>query len=382
MSNILDYLDWRGDLDLTQSPFNEVDNLLLAELSFLDLEGIVPAVGVADSISLREAIERYLLQREGMTIHMGVLVPDEIPVMAAKMAESRRFGDMRLDGFRTCLDVRQEIQFAAMTVDLGDGSIYISFRGTDDTLVGWKEDFNMAFLDTVPSQRLAVEYVREMAAIYPEREIRIGGHSKGGNLTVYSAVHCGAEIQSRLICAYNNDGPGFKRPMSEVSAYHAVRERIVTIIPESSVVGMLLEHDENYTVVRSNERGLYQHDGFSWEVLGTAFVHLQEVSEESLVSDKAIRAVIGEMDDAQREMFVDALFDVLGSSDAQTLTEMESDRSKTVSAMVKSYTELSKEARQTLSRALRTLFRHGAESLVDGLEIKSEEIKKLLKIKK
>ena len=157
MGTILDYLGWRGDLTLKQSPFNEVDNLLLAELSFLELTDIVPDVGQGRSVKLHRAVEQYFARREGEEISMGVLVPDQILIMAKEMAASPRFRDMPLSGFRSILDLDREIQFAALTIDTGDGSLYLSFRGTDDTLVGWKEDFNMTFLSEVPSQQLAAE---------------------------------------------------------------------------------------------------------------------------------------------------------------------------------------------------------------------------------
>ena len=379
MGNIMDYLDWRGDLTLEAAPFNEVDNLLLSELSFLDLSGIVPDVGEGARVNLREAVTAYFRCGRGQDASMGVLVPDQIPAMAEKMALSRRFAAMGLDCYRARLDPERESQFAAMTVDLGNGCLYLSFRGTDDTLVGWKEDFNMAFLPTVPSQRLAAEYIRDVAARYPRRHLAVGGHSKGGNLAVYAAVFCPARVQRRIQAVYNNDGPGFKEPLAGLAAYQAVRERIVTIVPQSSVVGMLLEHDDNYTVVRSSQPGIYfQHDGFSWEVLGDRFLRLEEISQGGRIHDQAIRAFLAEMDDQQRSAFVDALFEVLGATNARTLTELDADWGRSISAMVRSYKNLSREAKQMLSRAVKVLVRAGTENLVGELETRSQELLRLL----
>ena len=379
MANIIDYLDWRGDLTLEASPFNEVDNLLLAELSFLDLEGIVPDVGQGKSVALREAVAAYFQRNEGQSLSMGVLVPDQIPEMAEKMALSQRFSAMRLDGYRACLDTQREIQFAALTVDLGNGCLYLSFRGTDDTIVGWKEDFNMAFLPIVPSQRLAVDYIRDVAARYPGRKLYIGGHSKGGNLTVYGSVFCGARIQRRILAVYNNDGPGFKESLVGLPEYQAIRDRIISIVPQSSIVGMLLEHDDNYTVVKSSHQGVYyQHDGFSWEVLGTRFIHLDEISQVGRIHGQAIRSFIEEMDDQQRSAFVDALFEVLSSTNAKTLTELDADWMKSLSAMARTYKELSRESRQMLANAVKALLRAGTENLAVELEGKGQELRKLL----
>lgn len=380
MANIIDYLDWRGDLTLAASPFNEVDNLLLAELSFLDLEGIVPDVGQGGAgVGLRDAVTAYFQRNQGQDLSMGVLVPDQIPEMAEKMALSRRFSDMKLDCYHACLDTQREIQFAALTIDLGNRCLYLSFRGTDDTIVGWKEDFNMAFLPIVPSQKMAVDYIKAVAAQYPGRKLYIGGHSKGGNLTVYGSVFCGARIQRRILAIYNNDGPGFKESLVGRPEYQAVRDRIVSIVPQSSVVGMLLEHDDNYTVVKSNQQGIYfQHDGFSWEVLGAHFLHLDEISQGGRIHDQAIRSFLGEMDDQQRLAFVDALFEVLGSTNAKTLTELDADWMKSLSAMLRTYKELSKESRQMLMNAFKVLIRAGTEHLVGELEVRGQGIRKLL----
>ena len=178
MANLLDYLDWRGDLTLAQSPLNEVDNLILAELSFVNFQGIVPAPGEGKSVSLRLAAEAFFARfPAGKAIDMGVLVPAAIPEMLRKMAASQRFGDMGLNCFVDHLDVGKGEQFAALTIETGDGALYLSFRGTDDTLAGWKEDFEMACMPEVPAQKKALEYTQSVAKQYPRRKMRMGGYS-------------------------------------------------------------------------------------------------------------------------------------------------------------------------------------------------------------
>ena len=164
MASILDYLDWRGDITFAERPFNEVDNLLLAELSYLDFGGIVPA-DFAAAVPLSDAVAAFTKR----TPHadMGVLVPDKIPGLAQKMAASARFRDVLLSGYVCKLDEQTETQFAALCAALPDGTVYAAFRGTDDTIVGWKEDFNMGFLPIVPSQREAADYLRAAAAAFP-----------------------------------------------------------------------------------------------------------------------------------------------------------------------------------------------------------------------
>ena len=157
MANMLDYLDWRGDLTLAERPFNEVDNLILTKLCFMDFSGIVPAAFTGTGTTLASATAQYF--RMHPSTDMGVLVPEEIPVLLQKAAASRRFQNARLDGFVCHTDTGEEVQFSALSVLLDDGTVYIAFRGTDDTIVGWKEDCNLALMSTVPSQAEALEYL-------------------------------------------------------------------------------------------------------------------------------------------------------------------------------------------------------------------------------
>ncbi|MBR3640420.1 MAG: DUF2974 domain-containing protein, partial [Oscillibacter sp.] len=267
MANVMDYLDWRGDLTLRQSPFNDVDNLILAELSFLDFEGVVPPPEEDGSVALADAAEALAARTAGdRETDMGVLVPDVIPEMFFKMARTPRFRDMRLRAYRARLDTERAEQFAAVAVECGDGAVYLSFRGTDDTLAGWKEDFYLACSDAVGAQREAAAYAAETARRCPRKKLRLGGHSKGGNLAVYAAVFLPKAIQKRVETVWSNDGPGFGKDVLPAPRHARVAPKIRTIVPQSSLVGMLLEHEEDYAVVESSQKGLWQHDGFSWEV--------------------------------------------------------------------------------------------------------------------
>ena len=385
MANLLDYLDWRGDLTLAQSPFNEVDNLILAELSFLDFGGIVLGPGEGAGVPLQRAAEAYFARfGEGEKIDMGVLVPKEIPDLLRKMAASPRFRDMKLNGFVDWLDTRRAEQFAALTVETGGGAIYVSFRGTDDTLAGWKEDFNMSFMAEIPAQRKAVEYLECMARQYPRRKLRIGGHSKGGNLAVYAAVFCGVAIQKRILAVWSNDGPGFYANILKLPEYLRVEDRVTFIIPKSSVVGMLLEHDEDYTVVDSNQQGLLQHDGFSWVVRGPAFVRLRAVTASGRIHDRALKEWVREMSLEQRETFVDGLFAVLESSGAVTLTDLKEDKLKTAVTMVQAMKDMDKETRSVLAHAVKLLLSSNLKVLKEEVQQeieKNPKVRELLKKK-
>ena len=367
MANILDYMDWRGDLSFSESPFNEVDNLILSELVFLDFTGVVPS-GFSDSIPLSEAILRLNTVREAAALSDAVLLPTDILPLAEKCAESRRFGEIGLCGFRSRTDTRCELQFAAITFLLRDGTAFAAFRGTDDTLVGWKEDFNMTFLPVVPSQSIASRYLSELASVYALR-LRVGGHSKGGNLAIYAAATLSAEQRRRIVAVYNNDGPGFSEAFLDSDGYLAIRDRVRIIVPDTSIVGMLLEHAGNHTVVRSDKSGLRQHDGFSWEVRGNAFVKADDRTDESKFIDRTLKGWLTELSDEDREAFIDAVYGVLLSASAETLAELRADRE----ALRKILRGFTPERRRVIRRMLIDLIAAGQRVRREDQEERREE---------
>ena len=374
MANLLDYLDWRGDLTLDQAPFNEVDNLILAELSFVDFKDIVPGPDEGESVVLREAAAAFFAKfPQGEKIDMGVLVPGAIPEMLRKMADSRRFGDMKLNCFVDHLDVGKGEQFAALAIETGDKGMYLSFRGTDDTLAGWKEDFELACMPEVPAQKKAVAYTWAVAKQFPRKKLRLGGHSKGGNLAVYAGVFCPENVQKRIIAVWSNDGPGFHNDLLDLPEHRRIAERIFSIVPKSSVVGMLLEHEEDYTVVDSDQLGFMQHDGFSWQVVGDHFITLRQVTQQAHFSDQELRKWVHGLTVEQRETFVNAMFDVLSASGAVTLTDLKDDSFKAVGAMVKAMKDLDKETRDGLWEFLAILFKSNLRMVLEGIQEETEK---------
>lgn len=359
--NIIDYLEWYGDFDFSVLPFNEVDNLILAELSYAGLAGIVPEPGADDGfIKVKEAARRL---KESGTMETSCRLEQNAGLLLYAMAEGKRFADAELGKYVDKHDFENQEQFSALHVRLGDGSIFISYSGTDDTILGWKEDLNMAYQMPVPSQEEAVCYL-ESTLEKDGRPIRIGGHSKGGNLAIYAAVMCCEELRERIIAVYNNDGPGFLESMLENEAYREVEERITTIVPETSVVGMLLEHGESYEVVKSTSRGFMQHDGLSWQVYRNGFVKLDERSKESLVIDKTISTWIMGLDNEQRVAFVDAVYELLTNAGVNNLSDLEHYNPSMFNIMVKESFGMEPKKARMVRRILRALITEYGRNMV------------------
>ena len=280
---------------------------------------------------------------------------------------------MTLSCFVDQVDADRGEQFAALTVETGDRMLYLSFRGTDDTLAGWKEDLELACMPEVPAQKKAVRYAESVARQYPRKKLRLGGHSKGGNLAVYAGVFCGERIQRRIVDIWSNDGPGFQRELLDLPEHRRIAERIHSIVPKSSVVGMLLEHEEAYTVVDSDQLGLLQHDGFSWQVLGDRFVTLRQVTRQAQLSDQALRKWVQGLTVEQRGTFVDALFHVLTASGAETLTDLKEDSFRSAGAILKAMKELDREVREGLWEFLSLLVKSNLRLVLEGLQEETEK---------
>ncbi len=371
MANLMDYVRWRGDLAIRSDGFNEVDGLIFAKLCFLDLEGIVPAQGQGNGITLRDAADAYFSRQSGDGREMGLVVPQDIPVLLRAAADAPRFRGVRLNAYEACTDEEQEEQFAALCFETDDGAVFCAFRGTDDTLVGWKEDLNLSFLDTIPSQRHALSYLQRIARQYFLRKLRVGGHSKGGNLAVYSAVYADKPIQRRILAVYNYDGPGFRESLSETEGHRRIADRIRTYMPQSSVVGMMLEQEKEAFVVQSTANGIAQHNGFSWQVLGNRFVHLDDFSRGGRRAEETLDSWAESLSLSQRKAFADALYEVLTSTGARTLSDLNEERLKNALGMLKTYRGLEKETQRALVGAMGLLLKYNVRSI--GQEMRESQ---------
>ena len=303
MANMFDYLTWRGDLSLSQSPFQDVDSLILSTMSYIFFDGIV-AESLEERITIGEMAEQFLSRPQE---EWKFRIPEDERLLRA-LKESDRFNNMELCGYVNKLDFQTEKQFAALTILLGDGTVLVAYRGTDYSLVGWKENFNMCFMDDVPAQLDAVAYLTRVAEAFPDNKLRVSGHSKGGNLAVYGAAMCPKEVQERIRVVYNYDGPGFRDTMLEREGYQNILPRMKTFLPQFSVVGMLLEQKGERIVIRSNEKGIMQHEPYSWEMIGADFVKQKELTEKSYFLDSTVTRWMEGLTEEQRESFIDTIY--------------------------------------------------------------------------
>lgn len=348
MGNIMDYISWRGDLSFEQSQFNEVDNLILACFSYVNLDGI-PAVTKQKGIGLKKLTEEFMKLHTMKELEADKSFIRLAPFMMMEMAKSVRFGKCVVRNYVNDIVTEAEQQFAAMEIVLEDGTSYVSFRGTDDTIIGWKEDFNLS-TGVVPAQKRAIEYLQKISE-HTDGMLRVGGHSKGGNLAIYGSVMC-KSAHEKILEIYSNDGPGFSREFQELPEMKEMMPKIIRIIPEYSIIGTLLEHEKEPVIVASSSKGLLQHDGFSWEVQGPALVRRDSLNKTALRFIEILHKWIDGMDTEQKRLLIEDLFATLQASGYENLSEVQSGGLKSLAAMVKRVEKFAPESHGMMQELL------------------------------
>ncbi|MDO4815794.1 MAG: DUF2974 domain-containing protein [Bacillota bacterium] len=316
MANVLDYIDWRGDLSFEASPVNEIDKYIFAVIGKPDYTGIIPAD--CTSVSIRAAVGGYF-ERYPDAEKLGLIASAFTLPVLKKLALSPRYRSVRLSNFINKVIAEDTEQFSALTVHV-EGVNYISFRGTDDSIVGWKENCELAVKDSVPAQRDALAYLVETAGCC-EGPIVVCGHSKGGNLAIYAASNAPVEIQDRITEVYSYDGPGFMADFLDSEGYLRMESRITTMVPYKSIVGVLLNQAGDLQVIQAEEAGVVGHDGLTWNVTRDGFVRAPELSDVSKFFRTSMAETLNEMGTEDKGELVEEIFEALTSTGAVNLSE-------------------------------------------------------------
>lgn len=363
MSNIIDYMKSRGNLPLKKSALNEIDILILSRISYLPFEKM--------KLNKKDTLSN--LRNQFLNLKKEDYIQYEDILLIEQLSESKRFKDLILSDFFQKIDLIEEQQFAAITIKLPENEVFVSYRGTDSTIVGWKEDFNMSFMTNVPSQIEGVKYLSRIAKKYPFKKIRIGGHSKGGNVAVYSGAFANRKIKSRIIEITNADGPGFDSAIINKKEFTEIVDKIHTLIPQSSIIGRVLEHEEKYEVVKSVQKGIMQHDIYSWEIEGNKFVRISEMTNGSEVINKIIRDWLKSTTVEQRKNFVNIIYDALSTTNITSVNDFSSQLLKNIPIITETYKNISANDRKQINKMLKllviTIFHTLKEEIPNYLEI-------------
>ncbi len=362
MANMVDYLAWRGDIPFETAPWNEIDGLLIATLSYLDFHGGRDPKGWT-----LEEMARIDLLLEGSSPSYPAR-----KTAFESMAASERFRGCRLHHAIAMTDQEIGMQFSALCLDLPDGTTCVAFRGTDNTIVGWREDFNMAYTTRVPAQEAAILYLARAAAL-SKRPLRLIGHSKGGNLAVYAAAFSKKKVQDRIESIWSYDGPGMNRETSQSEGYLRIKEKIHSYIPQTSIIGLLMDYFEPYTVVRSNAGGISQHEPMTWQIYGPRFETLESVDQTAVVVRDTLHEWLQNSTPEQRADFVDALFGMVETTKATRVSDLTGEKLKSLLTILGSRREVDPETRKAFTRLMAQAVTLGFGNVIDWVRGRRDE---------
>ncbi len=356
MAGIFDYLEWRGDISLTAVPLCDADRLIFSELSYIDL-------GADEPLPMPELCPKTLKKQEVIKnsgSRQTILHHKQDEKLLEMLSKAPRYADVKIGYCESKTNKKREEQFAAMTVFLPDSSLIIVFRGTDWSLVGWKEDFNMSYCEVVPAQKSALDYLIRIASLC-DGKLHITGHSKGGNLSIYSAVSAPSEIAERIIDVTSLDGPGFCESLISSPEYAAIKERIQTYMPSASIVGTLFSHTGKFAIIKSRGRGFMQHIPYNWEIMGGGFVTAAVRDGTSQLIETTLNDWLFGIPIDERRKFIDTVWSVITELGIDELGELLD--GKNARAIIKNYHSLDEDSRLLISDILTKLRESAKASL-------------------
>ena len=374
---LMDYLKWRNDVSLKAAPFNEIDNVLLSYLAYADFGELLQEE--KRRVSIETCLKRFSKKHDLANVRESKHFIERAPLLLEDMVCGARFRGTKVVHFREVFDKKKVQQFAALVFLLPDGTRYVSFRGTDLSITGWKEDFLMSFTAETEGAKEAVSYLNEVAACV-EGDLILGGHSKGGNFAMFAAAFCEDSVKERILKVYNNDGPGFREEIVRSAAYRELLPKITNIVPQTSIIGRLLSNEAAHTVVKSTAAGIFQHDVTTWEVTKDKFVSAELDAFSDFVK-KALGSWLETMDDEARKSLVETVFSMIEMTEAETFSEFGENLFKNTGLMIKGLGKLPKEKQNELTAAFRSLAEAGRATVLDkipkitlpGVEAKSRE---------
>ena len=314
MANIFDYLtDVQYD-SFYDLPLNELDVLALTELTYLSFDNL-----------LNQPVNRLSYVSTRVPRESTMLTNKERLQLLDQLSQHKRFKNSKLSNFVNEVDTELQKQFAAMTYRLNLDTYLIVFRGTDDSIIGWKEDFHMTYMKEIPAQRHALEYLEDFFTQHPKQKVMLAGHSKGGNLAVYAASQIQPELQEKISAIYTYDAPGLQAHLTETTGYQDVIPTIRRYVPQGSVIGMMLEVPDTPIVVKSTALGgIAQHNTFSWLTEGQHFVQLEAISSESLQIKDTLKEWVDSVPDEELELYFNLFFGTILESGINSINDLSS----------------------------------------------------------
>ena len=358
---ILEYLENFGNKTFKRLPFGEVDALILSQFSYLKFDGIVPGPDDADSFVTLDEIKKHS-SFESLFADKRYEKPNR--KLFNLMSEGSRFGSLRMGRYVNITCEKREIQFSAVTFSFPEGVHYVAYRGTDENMVGWKEDANLSIMEEIPGEKEAVKYLKDVSKVI-KGDFYVGGHSKGGLNAIYAASAAPASVKKRIIGIYSFDGPAIREDVRSKVDYAGVRDRYHKFVPKSSLIGMIFETDDIYTVVKNKAAGILQHDPYNWIVRDIDFWYEDTLSKSAEVVNTAMAGWLKGLDKDARSRFIDCVFEVADACKDNDLVSIYLNPVKSIRQMLDGYDRMDEGERQFLKEVLSGLIKN-AEGQAKG----------------
>lgn len=351
MSHIVSYIKRKQEVTFLEEPFNEVDALVLSQFIYLKLDGLVPTTSEKkESIYLYEIADAMDYEKVFMDERYR---KDNVELFEA-MVNSKRFRRMRMNYFSDITSVLAETQFTALTVFLEEGPTVVIYRGTDETMVGWKEDFNMSFREPVTGQSLSALYLQQVSELI-EGDFIVSGHSKGGNFAVYASMNVEDKIQDRIAKVYSFDSPGFRPEILESVDFNKIKDRIIKYLPHSSIFGVLLQSKENYQIVECFSIGVLQHNPYNWQISGNEFKKVDKLDRSSVFLNETYNEWLYGLSDEELHAYSEIWYHIMQEANITTMLEFTKEPGKTLTSLIDAIRETddkTKEMAKELARGL------------------------------
>ena len=369
MKNMLDYIKEFGHVSFEERAFSEIDALVLTELEYLPLEKVVPSDENGENfVTVKEIAEYMQEHKQELFDENPMMITQERHKVSQVIADAPRFQSLKFFGVVSVWDKDTTKQFAAITVEVEPSVRLVVFRGTDDTLIGWKEDFLMTYSPLVAAQTDAKEYLAKQASLW-DGDLMISGHSKGGNLAIYAAATQVEDVQLRIVDIFCFDSPGLYRSVLETKGYQNIVPLAMRYIPQDSLVGLMLESEVPYVIVKSNATGAMQHSAMTWEIEDGQFIKMEKLTKNSQLNDQTFKKWTESVSDEELELFWNVFFELLFSVGIDTVNDLYGQFMHYVQEFLKAAGDMDEEKRELLTRIALLLVSTRFEVWKDSLDM-------------
>ena len=369
MKNMLDYIKEFGHVSFEERAFSEIDALVLTELEYLPLENVVPSAENGETfVTVKEIAEYMQEHKQELFDENPMMITQERHEVSQVIADAPRFQSLKFFGVVSEWDKDTTKQFAAVTVEVEPSVRLVVFRGTDETLIGWKEDFLMTYSPLVAAQTDAKEYLAKQASLWGG-DLMISGHSKGGNLAIYAAATQEEDVQLRIVDIFCFDSPGLYRSVLETKGYQNIVPLAMRYIPQDSLVGLMLESEVPYVIVKSNATGAMQHSAMTWEIEDGQFIKMEKLTKNSQLNDQTFKKWTESVSDEELELFWNVFFELLFSVGIDTVNDLYGQFMHYVQEFLKAAGNMDEEKRELLTRIALLLVSTRFEVWKDSLDM-------------